>query len=72
MNLANLLIARGVNRRKELAIRLAIGASRFRLIRQMIAEGILLSMLGGVAGFALAYGLGMLNSHFAPTTGIPL
>jgi predicted permease len=71
MNLANLLIARGVNRRKELAIRLAIGASRFRLIRQMMAEGILLSMLGGVAGFALAYGLGMLNSHFAPTTGIP-
>src|SRR5262249_46087165 len=52
MNLANMLLARGANRRKELAVRLAIGASRFRLIRQMVSEGILLSLLGGVAGFA--------------------
>src|SRR6202451_1546256 len=54
MNLANMLIARGANRRKELAIRLAIGASRFRLIRQMLAEGLVLSLLGGIAGFGLA------------------
>ena len=72
MNLANMLIARGANRRKELAIRLAIGASRFRLIRQMMAEGILLSLLGGMAGFALAYGLSMLNSHFTPPMAVPL
>ncbi len=72
MNLANMLIARGANRRKELAIRLAIGASRFRLIRQMMSEGILLSLLGGVAGFALAYGLSMLNSHFTPPMTVPL
>lgn len=72
MNLANMLIARGANRRKELAIRLAIGASRFRLIRQMMAEGILLSLLGGLAGFALAYGLSMLNSHFTPPMTVPL
>jgi macrolide transport system ATP-binding/permease protein len=72
MNLANMLIARGANRRKELAIRLAIGASRFRLIRQMMSEGILLSLLGGVAGFALAYGLSILNSHFTPPTTVPL
>ncbi len=71
MNLANMLIARGANRRKELAIRLAIGASRFRLIRQMMSEGILLSLLGGVAGFALAYGLSMLNSHFTPPMTVP-
>ena len=57
MNLANMLLARGANRRKELAIRLAIGASRFRLVRQMMSEGILLSVLGGIAGFALAYAL---------------
>ena len=68
MNLANMLIARGANRRKELAIRLAVGASRFRLVRQMMSEGILLSLLGGIAGFALAYGLGVLNSHFTPPT----
>jgi macrolide transport system ATP-binding/permease protein len=72
MNLANMLIARGANRRKELAIRLAIGASRFRLIRQMMAEGILLSLLGGVAGFALAYGLAILNSHFTPPMAVPI
>jgi predicted permease len=71
MNLANMLIARGANRRKELAIRLAVGASRFRLIRQMMSEGILLSLLGGVAGFAIAYGLGVLNSHFTPPMTVP-
>jgi macrolide transport system ATP-binding/permease protein len=70
-NLANMLIARGANRRKELAIRLAIGAGRFRLIRQLMAEGILLSLLGGVAGFALAYALMVLNSRFSPSTGVP-
>src|SRR5579859_1754399 len=68
MNLANMLMARGANRRKELAIRLSVGASRFRLVRQMMSEGILLSMLGGVAGFALALGLGALNAHFRPPT----
>jgi predicted permease len=72
MNLANMLMARGANRRKELAIRLAVGASRFRLVRQMMSEGILLSLLGGVAGFALAYGLGVLNSHFTPPMTVPL
>src|SRR5260370_26330794 len=70
MNLANMLLARGANRRKELAIRLAIGASRFRLIRQMMSEGIVLSILGAIAGFALAYGLSILRSRFtAPTAG---
>jgi len=67
-----MLIARGANRRKELAIRLAVGAGRFRLIRQMMAEGILLSLLGGLAGFALAYGLSALNSRFTPPMGVPL
>src|SRR5258706_1564855 len=72
MNLANMLIARGANRRKELAIRLAVGASRFRLVRQMMSEGIVLSLLGGIAGFALAYGLGVLNSHFTPPMTVPV
>jgi predicted permease len=71
MNLANMLLARGVSRRRELAIRLAVGASRFRLVRQMMSEGILLSMLGGVAGFALAYGLSVLNSQIALPTAVP-
>jgi predicted permease len=71
MNLANMLMARGANRRRELAIRLSVGASRFRLVRQMMSEGILLSLLGGIAGFALAYGLGVLNSHFTPPSIVP-
>jgi predicted permease len=72
MNLANMLMARGANRRKELAIRLSVGASRFRIVRQMISEGILLSLLGGVAGFALAYVLSVLNSHFTPPMTVPV
>jgi macrolide transport system ATP-binding/permease protein len=72
MNLANMLMARGANRRKELAIRLAVGAGRFRLVRQMMSEGILLSLLGGMAGFALAYGLGVLNSHFTHPMTVPI
>jgi macrolide transport system ATP-binding/permease protein len=71
LNLANMLLARGANRRKELAIRLAVGASRFRLVRQMMSEGILLSLLGGVAGFALAFGLAVLKSKFTPPTAVP-
>jgi predicted permease len=71
MNLATMLLARGANRRKELAIRLSVGASRFRLIRQLLGEGILLSLLGGAAGFALAWGLSLLNSRFQADAASP-
>jgi macrolide transport system ATP-binding/permease protein len=71
-NLANMLIARSANRRKEVAIRLSLGASRFRLVRQMISEGILLSLLGGVAGFAIANGLAALNAHFTTPMTVPI
>lgn len=63
MNLANMLLARGANRRKEFAVRLSIGASRFRLIRQMITEGVLLAVLGAVAGYPLAVWLSALYSR---------
>jgi macrolide transport system ATP-binding/permease protein len=71
INLANMLIARTASRRKELAIRMAIGASRFRLMRQMVAEGIALALMGGVAGIGIAYALGQLSSHFTPPTVVP-
>jgi predicted permease len=72
MNLATMLLARGANRRKELAIRLGVGASRFRLIRQMTSEGILLSLLGGVAGLGLAFGLSVLNAQVPQPAGAPV
>jgi len=72
LNLATMLMARGANRRQELAIRLGVGASRFRLVRQMVTEGILLSLLGGAAGFALADGLLTLTAHVQMPAGAPL
>jgi len=54
LNLANMMMAKGTSRRKEIAIRLAIGGSRRRIVRQLVTEGLLLALLGGAAGLVVA------------------
>src|SRR5205814_5461539 len=54
LNLANMLLARGTTRAKEIALRLALGASRWQIIKQLLAEGLLLAICGVVVGLVLS------------------
>ncbi|HXQ98423.1 MAG TPA: ABC transporter permease [Candidatus Limnocylindrales bacterium] len=71
-NIANLLIAKSVSRQKEIAIRLSLGASRLRLVRQLLAENFILALAGGALALAITVWTARSFMDFAPVSDLPV
>lgn len=71
-NVANLMIARAATRQRELTVRAALGASRARLIRQLLVESVVLAAIAGVAGWFIASAMGVTLQQFTPQGDVPI
>jgi predicted permease len=71
-NVANLMLVRSVGRRREIAIRMSLGGSRWRLVRQLLVESLMLALAGGVVALLITYWTAGALMKFMPTTDAPI